>query len=447
MEQNLTEGSVLKTVIRFSLPFLLAYFLQTLYGMADLFIIGQFYGVESTTAVAIGSQVMHMLTVMIVGLAMGSVVIIGQAVGAGDKERMNRAIGNTVVLFLLLSLVSTVLLLMLVDPIVRAMSTPQEAAAGTRAYLTICFLGIPFITAYNMISSIFRGMGDSKTPMYLVAVACGANILLDYYFMGSLDLGPAGAALGTTISQTISVILSLFMIRRKKFGLHLSRSDCRPSLPLMGELLKIGGPVALQDGFIQIAFMVITIFANLRGLNDAAAVGIVEKFIGILFLLPSSMLQTVSTLSAQNMGAGKHDRARQTLYYACGISIAWGLLIVVLMHFYAPQCIGLFSNSAQAVASGCEYMKTYVWDVPFAGIHFCFSGFFCAYGLSGLSFLHNALSILLVRIPLSWFAAKYFLESLLPMGLGSPAGSLLSVIICVTAFLILRKKQRQAGIL
>lgn len=188
MEQNLTEGSVFKTMIRFSLPFLLAYFLQTLYGMADLFIIGQFYGVESTTAVAIGSQVMHMVTLMIVGLAMGSVVIIGQAVGAGDRERRNRAIGNTVILFLCLSARCTGSLLLLVAPIVKAMSTPVEAVSGTRAYLTICFLGIPFITAYNMLSSIFRGMGDSRTPMYLVAVACAANILLDYYFMGALDL-------------------------------------------------------------------------------------------------------------------------------------------------------------------------------------------------------------------------------------------------------------------
>lgn len=253
--------------------------------------------------------------------------------------------------------------------------------------------------------------------------------------------------LGTTIAQTISVMLSMFMIRRKKYNIHLTKQDFTPRLSVMGEILRIGGPVALQDGFIQIAFMVITIFANLRGLNDAAAVGIVEKFIGILFLLPSSMLQTVSTMSAQNMGAGKHERARRSLYYGCGLSVAWGLFTVVLMHFSAPGIIGLFSDSAQAVASGCQYMSSYVWDVTFAGIHFCFSGFFCAYGLSGLSFLHNALSILLVRIPLSWFAAKYFLSSLFPMGLGSPAGSLLSVIICVTAYVILRKKQKKAGIL
>ena len=216
MEKNLTTGSVFKTLLGFSLPFLLSYFLQTLYGMADLFIIGQFNGVESTTAVSIGSQVMHMLTVMIVGLAMGATVMIGQAVGAGEKEKASLAVGNTATLFFALSLAATAILLVAVRGIVNVMSTPEEAVAGTAAYLTICFLGIPFITAYNIISSIFRGMGDSKSPMYFVAVACAVNIGLDYLFIGVLGLGAAGAALGTTLSQTVSVIIAFLVIRDRK---------------------------------------------------------------------------------------------------------------------------------------------------------------------------------------------------------------------------------------
>ena len=207
MEKNLTNGSVFKTILSFSLPFLLSYFLQTLYGMADLFIIGQYNGVASTTAVSIGSQVMHMITVMIVGLAMGSTVMIGKAVGAGKREEASMAIGNTITLFMGVSVTLTVILLLLVRSIVAVMSTPEEAVQGTILYLTICFIGIPFITAYNIISSIFRGMGDSRSPMCFVAVACVANIILDYLFIGGLELGPAGAALGTTISQTISVIM------------------------------------------------------------------------------------------------------------------------------------------------------------------------------------------------------------------------------------------------
>ena len=442
MKKNLTEGSVLGTMAGFSLPFLLSYFLQTLYGMADLYVIGQFCPVEATTAVAIGSQVMHMLTVMIVGLAMGAVVVIGQAAGAREKRKVSRAVGNTVTLFMALSLVLTGLLLLAVDPILRAMSTPPEAIPGTAAYLRICFLGIPFITAYNVISSMLRGMGDSRSPMYFIALACGANILLDYVFIGGLHMGPAGAALGTTLSQTLSVVLALVFLRRSR-RVDMACGDLHPEKETMWAIVKIGLPVALQDGFIQIAFMVITVFANLRGLEDAAAVGIVEKLIGILFLVPSSLLQTVSAISAQNIGAGKPERARKTLYYACVAAVIWGLGVAALMHFFSGTIIGQFSDSPRAVELGVQYMRGYCWDCLFAGIHFSFSGYFCAWGLSGLSFLHNALSIVCVRVPLSYWAATGFPDTLLPMGLASPAGSALSVLICLGAWFWLCHRQKR----
>ena len=287
MERDLTSGSVWKNIVYFSLPYLLSYFLQTLYGLADLFIVGQFDGVASTTAVSIGSQVMHMLTVMIVGLAMGTTVNIGRAVGARDSQKASKVVGNTTVLFVGVSVVLAVVLLVLVQPIVRVMSTPAEAVEGTVRYLTICFIGIPFITAYNVIASIFRGLGDSKSPMYFIAVACVANIALDYLFIGALHMGPAGAALGTTLSQTISVAVSLLVILKKKTGISVKRADFRLERVTMGQVLKIGVPIAAQDGFIQVAFIIITIIANRRGLSVAAAVGIVEKIIS--FLIPGAI--------------------------------------------------------------------------------------------------------------------------------------------------------------
>lgn len=439
MEKNLTNGSVLKNIAYFSLPYLLSYFLQTLYGLADLFIIGQFEGVASTTAVSIGSQVMHMLTVMIVGLAMGSTVCIGQAVGAGDKKHASAAIGNTVTLFMLLSVVITALLLALVRPIVSVMSTPAEAADGTRAYLTICFIGIPFITAYNIISSIFRGLGDSKSPMIFIAVACAANIALDYIFIGAMGLGPAGAALGTTLSQAISVVFSLVVILRRKSGISLERRDLRPQRDTMGRLLRIGVPVAAQDGLIQIAFIVITVIANRRGLDAAAAVGIVEKIISFVFLVPSSMLSTVSALCAQNIGAGKQARAEQTLRYAVIIAVSFGIIIALLTQFISEQAVGLFTPDVIVITLGGQYLRGYIWDALFAGIHFCFSGYFCACGRSEISFIHNISAIALVRIPGVYLTSKLFPDTLFPMGLATAAGSLLSVIICVIAFALLKK--------
>ena len=439
LEKNLTNGSVLKNIAYFSLPYLLSYFLQTLYGLADLFIIGQFEGVASTTAVSIGSQVMHMLTVMIVGLAMGSTVCIGQAVGAGDKKHASAAIGNTVTLFMLLSVVITALLLALVRPIVSVMSTPAEAADGTQAYLTICFIGIPFITAYNIISSIFRGLGDSKSQMIFIAVACAANIALDYIFIGAMGLGPAGAALGTTLSQAISVVFSLVVILRRKSGISLERRDLHPQRDTMGRLLRIGVPVAAQDGLIQIAFIVITVIANRRGLDAAAAVGIVEKIISFVFLVPSSMLSTVSALCAQNIGAGKQARAEQTLRYAIIIAVSFGIIIALLTQFISEQAVGLFTPDTVVIMLGGQYLRGYIWDALFAGIHFCFSGYFCACGRSEISFIHNISAIALVRIPGVYLTSKLFPDTLFPMGLATAAGSLLSVIICVIAFALLKK--------
>lgn len=440
MEKNLTTGSVLRNVLYFSLPYLLSYFLQTLYGMADLFIIGQFEGAASTTAVSVGSQVMHMITVMIVGLAMGSTVSIGRSIGAGEHKRATAVIGNTVTLFMALSVVLMAILLVFVRPIVSIMSTPAEAVSGTTAYLTICFIGIPCITAYNIISSIFRGLGDSKSPMYFIAVACVANIILDFLFIGLMGMGPAGAALGTTLSQAISVVVSLFVILRQQAGIQLRRSDLKLKRPVMRQILKIGLPVALQDGFVQIAFIVITIIANQRGLNDAAAVGIVEKVISFLFLVPSSMLSTVSALGAQNIGAGKHDRATLTLRYAILITAGFGLFISIVMQGIAEPVVGLFTADTAVILAGGQYIRGYIWDCLFAGIHFSFSGYFCAYGRSEISFLHNICSILLVRIPGVYLMSTMFPNTLFPMGLATLGGSLLSITICVVAFVVLKRR-------
>lgn len=443
MERNYTIGSVFKNILIFSLPYLFSYFLQTLYGMADLFIIGQFEGVAGTTAVSIGSQVMHMLTVMIVGLAMGATVSIGQATGANNRKEAASDIGNTVTLFLLLSLVLTVVLLVLVKPVVSIMSTPSEAVNGTIAYLTICFIGIPFITAYNIISSILRGMGDSKSPMYFIAIACVMNIILDYIFMGALHLGPAGAALGTTLSQTVSVAVALIFLIKKEHGLSLHQTDFKPQSPIMGRILKIGVPIAMQDGLIQVAFILITIIANQRGLTDAAAVGIVEKIISFLFLVPSSMLSTVSALGAQNIGAAKPERAKQTLRYAIYLAAGFGIVISILIQFIAEPVVSLFTSDGDAILAGGQYLRGYIWDCFFAGIHFSFSGYFCACEKSGISFLHNIIAIVLMRVPGVYITSKLFPATLLPMGLATAIGSLVSVIICVIAYCIIERKAQK----
>lgn len=442
MQNQLTEGNLFRSIVRFSLPYLLSYFLQTLYGLADLFIVGQYNGAAITSAVSIGSQVMHMITVIIVGLAMGSTVMIGRFVGAKDVRRASKATGNTITIFLVLSIFFTALLLAFCSGVVSVMSTPVEAAEQTRFYLLICFAGIPFITAYNIISAVFRGMGDSKSPMYFIAVACFINIFLDVLFIGCFQMQAVGAALGTVLSQTFSVLFAVIYIRVKKTGISFTRKDLLPDRFILMDIFKVGVPVSLQDGFIQVSFIVITIIANRRGVDVAAAVGIVEKIIGILFLVPSTMLSTVSTIASQNIGAGQYGRARQTLKYGLGITVSFGVFFALLCQAASLPLVGLFSGERAVIRWGSQYLRSYSFDCILAGIHFCFSGYFCACRLSILSFIHNVLSILLVRVPGAWLASQLFPGTLFPMGMAAPLGSLLSALICVGAYLWLRKSER-----
>lgn len=417
------EGSLWHQIGAFCLPYLCSCFLQTLYGMADLFIIGQFEGAGSITAVSIGSQVMHMVTVMIVGLAMGTTVHIGRCIGAARRDLAARFTGNTITLFLGGSLVLAALLLGLVDPVVGWMATPPEAVSGARDYLTICYLGIPFITAYNIISSIFRGMGNSRTPMYFVAIACVANIILDYLFMGAFHMGPAGAAL----------------------GIPLTRADLKPCGDILRKILRVGVPISMQDGFIQISFLVITVIANQRGVVDAAAVGIVEKFISFVFMVPSAMLSTVSALGSIRIGAGKPRQAVEILHAGLENVVIYGAVLALLIQFCAYGVVGLFTTEPAVIAAGGPYLKGYILDTLFAGIHFCFSGYFTANGRSEISFLHNITSTVCARIPLAYLASRTFPHTLLPMGLATASGSLVSVGICLVAYRVLKPRFVGAG--
>ncbi len=426
-------------MIWFSLSYLFSFFLQTLYGLADLLIAGRFNGAEVISAVSIGSQVMHMVTVMLVGLAMGSTVMIGQFVGAEDEKGVSRAIGNTVTLFAGAAVIITVILLMTIHPIVSALSTPEEAVPGTVGYLTICFYGIPFIVAYNILSSVFRGMGDSGSPLRFIAIACFVNIALDLVFMGPMGLGAAGAAYGTVVAQGVSVVIALLAIVKKKlFVVH--RADFVPDGKVLEKILGIGFPIACQDGFVQIGFLVITVIANRRGVDISAAVGIVEKTISFLFLVPSSMLSTVSTIAAQSIGAGDRERARQTLRYGVMISAGTGFLFAVAFQFISGPVFSMFTKDPVVRELSVQYMRTYVLDCIVAGVHFPFSGYFSACNVSMLSFIHNVLSVLLVRIPGAWLATELSPDALYAMGLAAPAGSLLSAVICIFFYKRYRKK-------
>lgn len=501
---DLTGGSVFRTIVRFSLPYFAAYFLQTFYGLADLFITGQFCGADTITAVANGSQIMHFVTVVVVGLSVGTTVMIAHEVGrssthssiktsehssaaiSGDAEswksghssgktsehaRIDRIIGNTVTVFTAAALVMTAVLLLCARGIVGIMQTPPEARAGMLTYIMICFAGIPFITAYNVIAAVFRGLGDSRTPMCFVAVACVLNIGLDYLFIGGFSMGAAGAALATVIAQTVSVILSLIWIKISnkrgsnaeadfighgsagnsdrstavRTGIHFSKADLIPDRDIFSGFVRIGLPIACQDGFIQVSFLVITAIANSRGVEIAAAVGIVEKMITFLFLVPSSMLSTISSVGAQAVGAELYGRARKVLFTGMAIACSIGAVFAVSFQFISEDVLGMFTSDTVVIRFGSQYIRAYIIDCVLASIHFCFSGYFSCIGMSIWSFIHNAVSIVCVRIPGAYLASKLFPDDLFPMGLAAPMGSLLSAVICVGVYIYIQRRTVYGG--
>lgn len=435
MKQELTKGNIVQVIIRFAVPYLISCFLQNFYGVADLFITGQFNGAATITAVSTGSQIMHMITVIIVGLAMGATVSISHGAGAKDNQNVSKTIGNAVSLFLIFSLGFTILLLFLVDGIIGVISTPVESIGETRQYLMVCFAGVPFITAYNVIGSIFRGLGDTKRPMYIVFATGVINVVLDFLLIGPCGMGAMGAALATVAAQGLSVIVALILLKKGDNGIHLERKDFVFEKQILRNILTVGVPVSCQDGFIQISFLVITAIANGRGVVIAASVGIVEKIISFLFLVPSAMLSTVSAITAQNVGANEHKRGKETLKYGIFICLVFGLLAVVVCEIAAEPIMGLFAGNEHGVIEmGSQYLRTYVFDCLIAGVHFCFSGYFCAYGKASYSFIHNLLSIILTRVPGAYLASVFYPDNLLPMGIAAPLGSLLSAIICLILY-------------
>lgn len=439
---DLTTGDLKSKMIRFALPYLFSCFMQTFYGMVDLYVVGIYDNEVMTTAVSIGSQVMHLLTVVIVGLAMGTTVKIGQSVGAKEKNKTRQTIGTTIKFYAIFAIVLTALLLLLTDRVTAVMMTPKEAAADTSKYLLICFAGLPFITAYNVISSVFRGIGDSRRPMIFVAIACVVNIILDFLFVGGFHLGAAGAAAATVCGQAVSVAISLVMIRKADLGISFTVKDIKIHRQALGSILKVGVPIAMQDGLIQVSFAIITMIANSRGLYDSAGVGIVEKIICFMFLVPSAFLSAIAAITAQNIGAAKPERAKLALRYGLLITCTWGIFCCALSQIFPETLLGMFTNSQKVIRCGVQYLRPYSSDCFFAAIHFCFSGYFNGCQKSMISFIHNIVSIILLRIPVSYLASLYYPDTLMPMGMAAPAGSLLSVFICVGFYIYLLKKDK-----
>lgn len=427
----LTRGKMGPTLLRFALPFLLSSVLQALYGAADLFVVGQFTGSAAVSAVSIGSQVMQTLTGIILGFSMGGTVLIGQCVGAQDGERTAVAVGNMAVAFALLAALLTPAMLLLTRPAAHLMQTPAEALSDTERYLWVCACGLPFIIGYNAVSGIFRGLGDSKTPVVFVAIACVLNIVLDFGLVGGLHLGALGAALATVLSQAASFSLALLYMLRRGFSFAISRRHFRLERTACRRIFKVGAPLALQDGLVNLSFLLITAIINTMGLIASASVGVVEKLMAFAFLPPGAFSSAVATVTAQNIGANQPQRAYQGLWYGVGFSLLSGVAICLYAQFFPQTLTRIFSNDPAVVAQASQYMRSYAIDCILVSLVFCMNAYFSGCGRSMVSLLHSLAATFLVRVPLSYGLSRLPGISLYAIGFAAPAATLLSVFICL----------------
>ena len=445
-ELDLTKGSVPKVLMQFAMPYLLANVLQALYGGADLFVVGRFDDAASVAGVAIGSQVMQTVTGIILGLTAGITVLTGIATGARDEKKAAATIGSAVWLFAIIGAVLTLLMTVWHDTIATAMHTPPEAMTDTRHYLLICSLGIPFIIGYNVVFGIMRGLGDSRSPLYFVALACVINIVLDFVLVGGCHMRAAGAATATIASQGISFAAALCYLHRKGFRFPFTRRDIRLNGILSKRIIKLGTPIALQDALINISFLIITVIVNRMGVTASAALGVVEKLIVFAMLPPVAISSAVAAMTAQNYGAGLTDRMNRCLKSGIGMALVFGTAFCIYSQFLPETLMGIFTNDAPVIELGAEYLHGYSIDCIIVSFVFCINSYFSGQGNSLFPMVHSLIATFLFRIPLSWIFSHIAPTSLFPMGFAPPLATMVSLAICLWYLKIWQKRQASSGI-
>ena len=437
---NFTEGRILSPLIRFALPVLLALFLQSMYGAVDLLVVGRFGTPADVSAVSTGSHIMMTLTNLVSSLAMGATILLGRQIGEGNAKKGGETIGACLVLFGCIAMCMTLLVVPGAVGIATIMHAPADAFDLTVSYVRICGIGTLVIIAYNLIGSVFRGIGDSTTPLVTVAIACFCNIVGDLLLVAGFHMGTTGAAIATVFAQGVSVAVSLLLIRRKPLPFTLEKTHIRFNRQIVAEVIGLGLPIALQDLLVGISFLVIQAIVNSLGVVPSAGVGVAEKVCAFIMLVPSSFSQAMAAFVAQNAGANRYDRAVKALRY--GISVSFGIAIVMfyLSFFHGDLLAGLFSKDAEVIAAAADYLRSYGIDCLLTPIFFCFIGFYNGIGMTRFVMVQGIVSAFCVRVPVSWLMSRRVPVSLFHIGLATPFSSTLQIILCLSFMYYLREK-------
>ena len=437
-QNDFTQGPIVLPLLRFVGPVLFALFLQAMYGAVDLMIVGRY--TESTvqaahvSAVSTGSQIMMTITSLISSLAMGMTVLIGEKIGQKKPEAGGRIAGSGILLFTVIGIFMTGLTVFLAENLASLMQAPAEAFEFTTAYIRICGMGSLVIIAYNLIGSIFRGIGDSATPLVTVMIACFCNIVGDYILVALCGLGARGAAIATVLAQFISVAASLILIRKKDLPFRFSKDCLKWDGGIVKWILLLGTPIALQDLLVGISFLVILAIVNSLGVIESAGVGVAEKVCGFIMLVPAAFMQSMSAFTAQNRGAGRSDRAVRGFASAVLISTAFGAAMFFLSFFHGDLLSGIFAKDPLVIEASFQYLKAYAIDCLLTCFLFCFIGYFNGVGRTKFVMVQGIVGAFLVRIPVAFLMSREEPVSMFHIGLATPCSTVLQVLLCLLCF-------------
>lgn len=440
-QKDLTQGNLVQTLLLFALPYIGANFLQALYGAADLVIVGKFCDSSVVSAVATGSQLLQTLIFFITGLTVSATVLIGKAFGAREYDNIVKIVNTMTVCFLVAAFILSILLMAFDFSLLAILKTPPEAMQSAKDYVFICALGLVFVFAYNAISAVLRGLGNSIAPMYFVSISCVVNIIADIILIGHYDMGAAGAAIATVFSQVVSVVIGLIYLKKGNFVFTFKFRGVKFDVQTAKELFKIGLPLSLQDTLIPLSFLFLFSLANSMGVAASAAYGSVVRLNAFMMLPAGSFAMALTALTAQCLGANKMKRAIDALKLSILFSFSCGVLFFLWQQFEPKSAIALFSTDSEVMSAGALYLKSFSYDYLLVPIVFCLNGFFFGCGRTIFAAINTIIASFAVRIPVAFILCTTISgATLFHLGIAAPSASVLVSIVGILYLLYLSKK-------
>ena len=439
---DFTQGSILKKLSLFMLPILGALVLQAAYGAVDLLVVGRFGSTAGLSAVSTGSQVLNLVTFVVTQFAMGITVLIARYLGEKKPEYIGPVIGGGTVVFALISAVLFVIMVALARPISVLMQAPAEAVDLTASYVRICGGGIFFIVAYNLLSAIFRGLGDSKSPLLFVLVACIVNIVGDLVLVAGFGLDAAGAAIATVAAQAVSVVCAVVMLLKKGLPFQFHKSDFRLNTQCR-KFLGIGLPLAMQEFLTQVSFLALCAFVNRLGLEASSGYGVACKIVNFAMLIPSSLMQSMASFVSQNIGAGSKKRAKRAMFTGIGIGLVFGCAVFALVWCKGDLLAGVFTTDAAVIANAFAYLKGFAPETIVTAILFSMVGYFNGNNKTVWVMVQGLVQTLLVRLPMAYLMSIQPNASLTKIGLAAPTSTLVGIALNVVFYLYLEHRSRR----